>query len=561
MALLVPGIGVAAAEHGGTPSSVHTVRSEARASDGTTHTITNHLTEAARHGDRGEWLLVWAGDAAPGENGPDPDFLAVVGATKGSPSYGKVVNTVTLDQTFANEPHHMQYTWHKGDKVYAGGLFSDIVYVFDVAKLPVVTLSGITLAADTPCGSAPDAFSVLKDGTAYVSYMGGPDVAGPCRYTNGEVRDGNGFAGSPGEVVHIDAQGRVLREIPAALPTPEAATCHNVPALPQPTCANPHGIGVREDLGRMVSADVFEARNLLTGSPPPDGLIARDTVRFFDISDRSAPRLTSVTHLPDGPRPEPDARSDEPFAVMEVALTNQARHRGAFASTMNGAVYYTPDITAAQPVWREVFDDGTAFKSLFPQNTPTSGSDAGAWLAVSPDDRFLYHVVMKGGWNSPPGAAETGMLYVLDIKALLASGAAPQCSIDEPAEVTGGGREADCPRLADAEPMADSTSGGPHWAAMDNFTRGRDGHFRETTRISRIATSNYFVAPTGFDGDHKVCMTNVSPKGELTPDPSFRDDLGGRGCIDFDRTRWPHGERGGARPHGVLFAVADADLH
>ena len=38
--------------------------------------------------------------------------------------------------------------------------------------------------------------------------MGGPDVTGPCRYSNGEVRTGNGYAGSPGEIVHI---GRTAR--------------------------------------------------------------------------------------------------------------------------------------------------------------------------------------------------------------------------------------------------------------------------------------------------------------------------------------------------------------
>lgn len=123
---------------------------------------------------------------------PGPDFMAVVDATQGSPTYGKVVNTATVGPLVENEPHHMQYSWRKGDKIYAGGLYSAATYVFDVAKLPALSLSGISLPSQTLCGSVPDAYWVLDDGTAYGTYMGGPVVPGPCTYTNGEVRTGNG---------------------------------------------------------------------------------------------------------------------------------------------------------------------------------------------------------------------------------------------------------------------------------------------------------------------------------------------------------------------------------
>ncbi|WP_374203782.1 hypothetical protein [Pseudonocardia sp. ICBG601] len=160
---------------------------------------------------------------------PGPDFLAVVDVTKGTPDYGKVVNTATVGPLVENEPHHMQYSWRKGDKIYAGGLFTAATYVFDVAALPEVKLSGISLPSQTLCGSVPDAYWVLKDGTAYGTYMGGPVAPGPCRYTNGEVRTGNGFAGAPGSVIRFDQEGRNLVEAPAATETPEdptsASTC------------------------------------------------------------------------------------------------------------------------------------------------------------------------------------------------------------------------------------------------------------------------------------------------------------------------------------------------
>ncbi|ONI76345.1 hypothetical protein ALI144C_37460 [Actinosynnema sp. ALI-1.44] len=541
-----------------------TVSSSLVGSDGKSYAVTNHLTPESRTDSRGpkrEWLLVWAGDAAPAQEAkPDPDFLAVVDATPHSRHYGKVVNTVTIDSAFGNEPHHMQYMWHKGQRVYAGGLLSDTTYVFDVSKLPEVKLAGVTLPADTPCGSAPDAYWVLKDGTAYASYMGGPDVTGPCRYTNGEVRDGNGFAGSPGEIVHIGPDGKVLAEMPAASRESEdPKVCPNIPALPRATCANPHGIQVREDLGRAITSDFAEVRNLIP-HPPTDPYIGRDTVRTFDISNRSDAKLVSTSRLPDGPRQEPDARWEEPRAVMEVTVTNQRRNKGAFAGTMGGgAVYYTPDITAANPRWRQVFDDAAAFRKLFPVNTPTSESDGGSWLQVSPDDRFLFHIVLQGGPRSPR-ERETGMVYVLDIQQLLAAGGNARCTIDEIGEVTRGGREPDCPKLVDALPIRDTTSGGPHWGALDNFRLGSDGKYHETSQVRRLATANYFVSAVGADGDHRVCMIDVSHRGTLSLDRSFGDQHSRTPCVDFDRARWPHGAKGGAKPHGVLFAVADADV-
>jgi hypothetical protein len=534
---------------------VTTLVSAVQASDGSRHTITNHLTPLARQsgertGPRREYLLVWAGDEeANSASTPDPDFLAVIDATRG-PRYGKVINTVTIDSIFGNEPHHMQYAWHKGQRVYAGGMFSDTTYIFDVSRLPVVTLSGVKIAADTPCGSVPDAYQVLKDGTAYGTYMGGPDVAGACTYTDGAVRIGNGFAGSPGEIVHLGPDGKVLAEAPASSTEPERATCQNLPALPTPTCANPHGIAVREDLNRMVTSDLAEISHTINQVPPPDLINSRDTVRVFDISRRNDPKLLSVSYLPEGPRPAPEWWLNEHWAAMETAVTNQPRHRGAFSATMGGAVYYTPDITVRHPQWREVFDDATGFASMYPGAGVTSLPDGGAWLQVSPDDRYLYHVATAGG---PEGK---GMLFVLDIRRLLASGSRTTCSIDAAPEMTAGGSEPECPKLVSAAPIG----GGPHWGAYDNFRPGPDGRYRETTDIGRIVTTNYFVAATGFDGDHRVCMFDLDSHGTLSLDEAFRDEYNGQPCIDFNRTSWPHGNTGHARPHGLLFTVADADL-
>jgi hypothetical protein len=581
-------------------ADVDVVTSQVKGSDGVDYWVTNHLvrldaasaaaspadaTAAATTGH--EFLIVWAGDANAGDTSgaeiqgshlavnpvktinedavdkpPANDFLAVIDADPDSATYGKVVNTATVGPLVENEPHHMQYVWHKGDRIFAGGLYSDTTYVFDVSKLPELSLAGVNLPQDTPCGSIPDAYWTLSDGTAYGTYMGGPDAPGPCQYTDGETRIGNGYGGSPGSIVHLDKDGKTLSETPAASADAEDATaCPNYPVLPQATCANPHGIQVREDLNRLVAGDYAEPRNIvLDPVKPQDANLFRDSVRIFDITDKNDPKLVSVTHLPDGPRVERNPGHEEPRGIMEVSVTNEKDHKGAFASSMcGGVIYYTPDVTAEKPTWREVFDDTTAAKSINDHLTEGAGCDGGGWVQTSPDDHYLYHAVI--GRN--PGALDAydqgspKMVYVLDIQSLVQAGTSTTCSIDTIDEVFSGGKGSDCPTLTSAFELPDGTSGGPHWGAFDSFVKGGDGLYSETKTPSRIAASNYFVARTGVDGDHKICMLKLQ-KGKLSLDTSFRDENDGTPCVNFNRTSWPHGNTGNAKPHSELFVVTDA---
>ncbi len=547
-----------------TDGRVTTSTSRFTASDGITYTATNHLTKAAGGAGR-EWLLAWSGPDDPSA----PDFLAVIDATPGSRHYGKVVNTVTMGPGKGNEPHHMQYTWHKGDRLYASGIMSDTTFVFDTSALPAVRLSGVNAPTDTPCGTLPDAYQVLSDGTAYATMLGGPNVAGPCTYTNGEVREGNGAAGSPGEIVRIGTDGRTIAEIPAANKEAEdPEQCANSPVISKATCANPHGLALREDLDILVASDFTESRSVPPpGEPLPEGgeKVARQSVRVFDIGDRDDPKLLSVSKVHDGPRA---AQEDHPAfgesrVLMETAMTNGRHQRGAFVSSMSGgAVFYTPDITAPKPQWREVFDDTTAYRTFTSDASVTGGGDNSSWLAVSPDDRYLFHTVM--GQSTPYGTPldkTTGMVYVLDIRKLLKAGKKVRCSVDQLKEVTAGGAESDCPELAGAVPIRDTTDGGPHWGAMDNFARDAQGTYRETKSVKRFATSNYFIAGSfGGGGDHRVCMFTLAENGKPALDRTFRDEVTRQPCVNLNRQSWPHGSYGNARAHGVLFVVSDKVL-
>ncbi len=591
-------------------ASVTVVTSSVTASNGQVVTATNHLVQdtpaivaakeklieralsgqdpatqhlVGRDGSiRHEYLVVWAGDGNALDNTtatlpetpldldtkgvPDwvrdnsaaPDFLAVIDVTRGSPTYGHVVNTVTTGPFVGNEPHHMQYMWHKGDRIYTGSLFTDMTYVFDVTKLPLIEITGVNLPTDTPCGSVPDAYVTLKDGTAYGTYMGGANLPGPCSYTNGEVRVSNGFGGSPGSLVRVGPQGQTLSEVPAAVTRPEGP-CNSYPELPTPTCANPHGIQAREDLNRLITADYAEPRNIILDPvTAPDPYIFRDTVRIWDITNRNNAKVISVSHMPDGPRNPRDPMHNEPRGVMEVGVTHQPNHKGAFASSScGGVIYYTPDITAKQPVWREVWDVTASTLHHAPQYRGDGGCSGASWVQVSLDDNYLFHIVIGAGPGSPlPRSTEDKQVYVLDIRKLLKAGTDTTCSIDNYDEVVRGGAEPDCPTLSDTFRVEDNSSGGPHWGAMDNFALGSDGLYHETTNVKRIAFANSFVARTTVDGNHDLCLLNFS-KGKLSLDRSFVDEYEGTPCVKFDRTSWPHGAFGDAKPHAMVFAVPD----
>jgi hypothetical protein len=542
--------------------------------------------------EKHEYMVIWAGDEnaadlqtgygtelnnIPGKIGqelgetgprpqsplPGPDFLAVVDADPTSANYGKVVNTLTMP-IVENEPHHMQYVWHQGQTIFAGGLYSDFVYAIDATKLPMLSFKGINTPLDSPCGSVPDAFWVMKDGTAYGTWMGGPNLPGPCTYTNGQVRVGNGFAGTPGSVIHLDENGKTLSESPAATTTPEwPGECTDLPGLGPSSCANPHGIQLREDLDRMVTSDFAEPRDIIIdplASLTGDENAYRRTVRVWDISDRNNPKVVSVTRLPDGPRiTAPSHR--ENIGMMEATVTNRPDHKGAFAESMCGAaVFYTPDMTVPDPQWRQVYDHTAAEQQLQGKPPYAGGScDGGGWIQTAPDDKYLYHVVMgrRAGTNGPADPGSTGMLYALDIEKLVDAGSDAQCSIDTLPETTGGGAESDCPTLADVLPVDDPTSGGPHWGALDNFAKNGDGTYSETGDIKRLAYANYFVARAGWDGNHQVCMVDIDANHKFSVDKSFKDEVTGRPCVNFNRANWPHGPWGNAKPHSNLFVVPD----
>jgi hypothetical protein len=484
--------------------------------------------------------------------------------------YGKVVNFVQVPPPFGveGEPHHMQYEWQPGQPIVAGHLFTDLTTIWDVTDIPNITLKNVIRPEENPQGTLPDAYDFAGD-IALGTYMGGPDVPN--------------YGGSPGSVVAFKPDsvkglvqvsetpasqfGAVFRGNPGGIPEP----CDPIEARPAGTCGNPHGIQARPDLGRMITNDYGDARELATDPlKTVQENALRPTSRIWDISNPEQPKLISVAHMPKSVKNTPNPAHGN-LGIMEGAKT-YAPAKGFFSGSMcGGGIFFLPDVTNVQAdsssQWKQVWDDGMAeiqvanrdIRGSDVQGTEPGACAGGAWHQVSRDNRFMFRAV--GGRN--PGSTNTydngtpKMIYVINIEKLVKSAEDGQvdCSIDSGREIgQGHGDEADCPTLAGVITVDDNTTGGPHWGALDNF------NYTPSGAPTRMMFCDYFVARTGYDGNHRCYMLNVDPSsGALSYDNAFRDEWNGALGIDFNRKDWPgHKDGGFYKPHSMVFVTPES---
>jgi hypothetical protein len=559
---------------------------------------------AAAPGSKPEYAVVWAGKNNVGDMSgndwmrfvnqgsisptgllnvgtkqflPGLDAMVVVDVRRsnvdGTPNldYGKVVNFVQVPPPFGveGEPHHMQYEWQPGQPIVAGHLFTDLTTIWDVSDIPNITLKNVIRPEENPQGTLPDAYDFAGD-IALGTYMGGPDVPN--------------YGGSPGSVVAFkpdsargmvqvsetpaSAVGAVVTGNPGGIPEP----CDVVEARPAGTCANPHGIQARPDLGVMVTNDYGDARELATDPIKTVQQNAlRPTSRIWDIKDPTHPKLVSVAHMPKSVKNTPNPAHGN-IGIMEGAKTYGASKAFFSGSMCGGGIFFLPDATTVKPdsssQWKQVWDDGMAELQVADHTNVGSGNQGsepgacagGAWHQVSRDNRFLFRAV--GGRN--PGSTNTfdngtpKMIYVINIEKLVQHAietGTVDCSIDSGREIgQGHGDEADCPTLAGVITVDDNTSGGPHWGALDNF------NFTPSGAATRMMFCDYFVARTGYDGNHRCYMLDIDPAtGALSYDTAFRDEWNGSLGIDFNRKDWPGHENGGFyKPHSMVFVSPEA---
>jgi hypothetical protein len=495
--------------------------------------------------------------------------------------YGKVVNLVQLPLPWGveTEAHHMQYQWENGQPVIAGGLYNDTAFVLSVKDIPNMKLLNVIPPQAHLGGSIPDAFDEVGHTGKYIgTWMGGPAA---------------NYGGSPGEVLTFDpskTKGLVqTSQTPAgsvggvqngnAGGVPEPCTIRE--AEPLQTCANPHGIQIRQDLHRMVTADYAEPREIvLDPVKPVDQYAFRPTVRVWDTSNPVHPKLISVAHMPQGPQ-NPVNRGHGQIGIMEDAKTwpDATRYKGGLASKgffsesmCGGGIFFAPNVTKlrgnSSSQWKEVFNDAvpevraTGGKFL----DEPGGCDGGSWIQVAPNNRLLFHTVIGRAPVSDNyyDQGEVKLVYDVDISKLIkdAQSGRVVCDLSHGIHTHGyhlsgiqvlekmeeGKQIADCPRLVSTLVVHDPTSGGPHWAALDANSVDEHGV------PYRLAFSDYFVARTGVDGDHRLYIADISPSGRLSYDPAFRDENTGALGVNFDRRNWPGSpDVGFYKPHSMLW--------
>jgi hypothetical protein len=554
------------------------------------------------------YLAVWSSDNETDDK-PDvlnSDFLAIIDADPKSRTYGKVVNTASpkrvpganllndltlkdlgspgdvrltdalgltakyklpatgIPSDALNEAHHMTHdpiVMGKHSYLYMGGLISANIFRCDVADpLRIPTCPLVTTAERVTSFSGIDDFLQVPNGNVLVTYMGAKNLT------------------TPGGVVEIDLDGKVVGEYAAAKPGGPKRYMDSVNGETDTgLLAHPHGLDARPDLDLLVTSDYADPLSLAT-SPDLQGENedCGTTVRFWKLSDLKA-GPTAIVQLPVGKGREAYFRYNAPEGVMSVVLTHLYGHKGVFASSMGGGtMWFAPDATAAEPEFRMIYRVGP-------------GASLPVFF-VTPDDRFLVlpiQGVLSEG-DPPPSNLKRSVynrdyegehsrrVIVLDIQNLLSAQThvkcdAPPVDTNPKGDPKGTIRKIlarnngadDCPTVTGTlnldSPENFATHSGPHFVGFDHETR-------------RVAVSNYFVQLTPFElpglheaGDDRVCMARLTQSGQLVLDSAFKDELNlaDPGCIAMDRPasyRWPNrGRTGAAKPHAMAFINVDED--
>lgn len=198
--------------------------------------------------------------------------------------------------------------------------------------------------------------------------------------------------------------------------------------------------------------------------------------------------------LPVGPRGEENLGPRRIRFLRGKPYAYTATHEG-------GALYYSDSVANKDKVFQLVHDFG---KDSLPGD-----------FAVTPDDRYLVQALT--------GKNEVALLDIYNnIQPKVLSTARFDSDPANP------GR---------------SRKGGPAAVAV-----GSEG--------ARVAVADYTIDVPGdkLDGDHRVYMLRIDRETkQLQFDKNFRDENTDEVGIDFNRTKWPHGDTGPARPRAVLF--------
>jgi hypothetical protein len=285
------------------------------------------------------YLLVWAGDA----DRQDSDFLAVVNANPSSRKYGRVIATAPV-RSAGNEPHELNDGFRYDGRVFASGLLSNKVFIFDLRD-PEAPRFGGTTDLNGRRYWAPRGIASLPNGRVAVAC---PDRA---RHM-GLARE---VTGAPGGLVELDANGRVVREITAGS---EESRGYVVA---------PSGIAHAAAAKVVITTSHAHGYAASARGEPTVGI----TVQVWKAPELA---LRATIPLEAGPRGEENLGPLTVRALRRSPVAYVSTHEG-------GALYASDSIGIDDPAFRLAFDFGAG---SFP---------VGA--AVTPDDRY-YVTALSG---------------------------------------------------------------------------------------------------------------------------------------------------------------------
>lgn len=214
----------------------------------------------------GDWLFAWTSDA----DGGSSDFLAVIDARPGSPTYAQVVATAPAGASGTNA-HHVEHQMPEGGILFANGWRAARTFRFDLND----PLRPRLLDSFVDAGEYmhPHSFARLANGNVLATYQ----MRG-----HGNER--------PGALVELSPTGDVLRIAPADDPGGEDTT-------------RPYSLAVVPSIDRIV-----------TSSADMHGVVKVRSIQVWRLSDLS---LIATVPLPPGPRGNENEASAEPRLLSD----------------------------------------------------------------------------------------------------------------------------------------------------------------------------------------------------------------------------------------------------
>jgi methanethiol oxidase len=201
-------------------------------------------------GQRESLLYVWTRSATEGGS----DLIAVVDADPASATYGTIVSTAPAG-TGGNEAHHFGYT-AAGDRIFAGGMFSNRIFRYDVGHDGQLMLAR-TIDLESSGYSGPHTAYAVPGGVL-VTMMGGPD--------------------GKGAIVELDNEGAIVRATAAPVHEGRLINLYDITVLP--------------GANRMLTTGLAHHAHLMHGPPEPDQI--GNQVVVWDWNRREVVQIAEI---------------------------------------------------------------------------------------------------------------------------------------------------------------------------------------------------------------------------------------------------------------------------